>query len=157
MTRPPSRKVLEHSKRRSRRSRRTRGTGSGFTLLEATIAMGLLSVGLLGVAAAMLSAMSVSSQSRLRTQASYLAGQQIETFRVTSAAQLRILSAGTSDPSNPIDPDPGDSDTTTFNRRWLIEPDTPETGVFTLTVFVDWVDGLGVTRTAQLRTLLAPS
>jgi prepilin-type N-terminal cleavage/methylation domain-containing protein len=150
MTRPPSRTLLQQIQRRSCRS------GSGFTLLETSIALGILAVGVLGVAAAMVSAMTVSSQSRARTQASYLAGQQLEVFRVTSEAALLVAVADGAN-AHWVDPDPGDADTTRFNRRWLIAPDTPENGVYTVTVFVDWVDGLGVTRTAQLRTVLAPS
>lgn len=149
---------------RTRRLRADKRTGtssrssSGFTLIEISIALGILSVGLLGVAAATITAMAVSTQSRERTQASYLAQQQLEIFRMTpEAGLLAVIAAGTTDPSNPIDPDPNDGDTRTYDRRWLIQADTPETGVYTLTVFVDWVDDRGVTRTQQLTTLAAPS
>ena len=152
--------VSRSRRREGRRTRRTRSSRSsaGFTLLETSIALGLLTIGLLGVAAAMLAAISVSGQSRERTQASYLAQQQLEIFRVTSeAGLLAIIAGGANDPANPIDPDPNDADTTTYNRRWLILPDAPEVGVYTITVFVDWMDSKGDIRTAQIRTVQAPS
>jgi hypothetical protein len=59
------------------------------------------------------------------------------------------------DTDNPIDPDPNDDDTTTFDRRWRIEDDVPEGGLIAITVEVDYEDRMGITRTVRLRTLKA--
>ena len=120
--------------------------------------MGILSISVLAIAASMGTALKYTQKSRALTQAMYLAEQQIESFAsMTSTDVQAMLGDGSypNDPLNPIDPDPNDADTTTFNRRWRIEPDSPEVGVYTLTVFVDWVDGGGATRTTQLRTVVA--
>lgn len=161
MRRVPSRNArsapLTGRLRSDTRSGPSSRSSAGFTLIEVSIALGILSVGLLGVAAATITAMAVSSQSHERTQASYLAQQQLEIFRITpEAGLLAIVAAGTTDPANPIDPDPNDGDTRTYNRSWLIQPDVPETGVYTLTVSVDWVDNRGTARTTSLSTVTAP-
>ena len=56
--------------------------------------------------------------------------------------------------SHPCIDDPGaDDDTTTFDRRWRIQDDTPEADVITVTVEVIYADRLGINRTFSLRTL----
>ncbi len=92
------------------------------------------------------------------THATYLAEQQMEAFLDMPGADLLVLLADVgypNDATNPIDPDPGDDDEMEFNRRWTIQPDTPEVGVFSLAVAVDWVDGNGTTRTSELRSMRA--
>ncbi len=122
------------------------------------IAFTILAVGVLGVAASLLTALNFSRQSRAMTNATYLAEQQMEAFRAMPEADLLALLADAgypNDSTNPIDPDPGDDDEMEFNRRWTIQPDTPEAGVFTLVVTVDWVDKHGNTRTSELRSMKA--
>jgi len=89
-----------------------------------------------------------------------LAEEMVEIFEVISADDLLMFLAMPdypNDPSNPIDPDPGDGATMQFNRSWLIEPDTPEVGVIRITVDVAWEDAMGVTRTSSLQSLKADS
>ena len=88
----------------------------------------------------------------------YLAEQQLEIFRIMTDLEIDALLADLSypnDPGNPIDPDPGDADTTQFNRSWTIQPNTPEVGVYTLAVHVVWADSLGINRTTTVQTLKA--
>jgi Tfp pilus assembly protein PilV len=151
----------KHSRRNSEThiSGRARAPGprsraAGFSLLEVTIAIGLLGVAVLGVAAAQLGSLKVTRESYLRAQAMFLAEQQLELFQAMSAANL-LLVPGPNDPANPIDPNPGDGDTTTFNRGWTIAADTPETDVITISVLVRWVDSRGVPRILTLRTMKA--
>ena len=88
----------------------------------------------------------------------HLAQQQIEIFHVMPAeavADLKDDANYPNDPTNPIDPIPGDSNSLTFQRRWIIQEDTPEAGVMTIIVEVDWVDRNGTTRTLRIPTIKA--
>jgi prepilin-type N-terminal cleavage/methylation domain-containing protein len=130
----------------------------GFTLLEVMIALSILGFGMLAASVGQLSALKTSRQSRSQTLSMYLAEQQMEAFQSMSAADVlaEIAAPGyPDDPANPIDPDPGDDDVITYDRRWFIEDDTPEVGVISIRVEVDWVDPLGFTRTTALRSLKA--
>ncbi len=128
---------------------------AGFTLLEVMIAMLILAFGVLGAAAAQLTAMDYARKSRSLTQALYLAEQQIEAFQAMPAADVAAQAGTPNDPGNPIDPTPGDEDLTTYNRSWQIQIDTPEADVITISVRVDWTDELGQNRRVQLDTMKA--
>ena len=140
------------------RRNRAQQKKSGFTLLETMVALGILAVGVLGVGASILTAIKYATQSRNATQAMYLAEDQMEIMRLMSAPAVLAMVPDANffdDADNPIDPDPGDDDTTTFNRRWRIEDDVPEGGLIAITVEVDYEDRMGITRTVRLRTLKA--
>jgi len=129
---------------------------SGFSLLEVVLALGLLAYGVLGVTAGQIFATKHSKASRSNTAAMYLAEQQMEIFRIMSAADVKdLLTDGgyPNDPTNPIQPDSTSS--TTFSRRWLIQANTPETGIITITIEVDWLDAIGNVRTASVQSLKA--
>jgi Tfp pilus assembly protein PilV len=131
---------------------------AAFTLLETVIALGILAVGVLAVAASLLTALKFSTNSRAASHAMYLAEEQVEIMRLMPPADVLAMVPDdnfTDDPSNPIDPDPGDDDSTQFARRWRIQDDTPEAGMMTITIEVDYADRLGITRTVGLRTLKA--
>ena len=131
---------------------------AGFSVLELMIALAVLAAGMVAISAGTISAVKISSDSRVKTQAALLAQEQIEIFHVMSAADVEALVDDDDypdDPGNPIKPDIGNSDGAEFDRRWTIEPDTPETGVITVTVEVDWTDSLNRTRTVSLRTMKA--
>ena len=126
----------------------------GFSLLEVMVALGILAVGVLGATSAQLMAMKLSTSSRYAGLAIQLAEGQIETLQAMSAAD--VITLGTAnDPNNPLDPDPNDGVGMEFTRRWIITPDSPEVGVLSLQVEVDWVDGLGTTRTTTLQSVMA--
>ena len=128
---------------------------AGFTMLEVMIAMLILAFGVLGAAAAQLTAMDYARKSRSLTQALYLAERQIEAFQAMPAADVAAQAGTPNDPGNPIDPTPGDEDLTTYNRSWQIQIDTPEADVMTISVRVDWTDELGQNRRVQLDTMKA--
>jgi len=130
----------------------------GFSLLEVMIALSILAFGMLTATVGQISAMKTSRQSRTQMLAMYLAEQQMETFHGMTTADVIAAASDPNypnDPANPIDPDPGDDNDINFNRRWFIQQDTPETGVISLRVEVDWVSPLGFTRTATLQSLKA--
>jgi hypothetical protein len=102
--------------------------------------------------------MKMGRESRARTQAIYLAEQQMEIFRVMTTADVtdamnNPMSVG--DAGSVIDPDPNDNNPTTFTRIWEILPDDPDTGVFKVTVVVGFTDKLGNPRTERLQSLKA--
>jgi type II secretory pathway pseudopilin PulG len=142
----------EHCARRLRRRER------GFSLLEAVIALGILGLGVLAVAAALVTSFRYSERSRDLTQATYLAEQQMEIFSVMSATDvLAMVGSGAypNDSQNPIDPDPNDGDATAFNRSFTITQDSPVVGTIALTVAVQWTDPRGNSRTVQLQSVKA--
>jgi type IV pilus assembly protein PilV len=129
----------------------------GVSLLEVVIALSILGFGMLGVAAAQISAFRASDESRERMLAHYLAQQQIEAFQEMSTTSLEaIRTAGTNDPLNPIDPDPNDTTQMSFNRSWIITPDAPEDGVYTILVTVAWNGAMGAQQ-VQLETYKSES
>ena len=133
-------------------SRRRRGRQSGISLIEVIIALSILGFGMLGIAAAQVSAYRFSDSSRDRTLAHQLAQQQIELFQAMSTNSIEVIrAAGPNDPLNPIDPDPNDNTPMIFNRSWTITPDTPEIDVYTVVVNVAWVGNAGA-QTLQLET-----
>ena len=131
--------------------RRRSGGKTGFTLLETTIALGILAVGILGVAASLLSALKYSRKSRSMTQAMYLAEQQMEIFHLMPAADVVAMVGTTADGANPIDL--ADGDATEFDRSWTVVLDTPETDVITITVDVNWLNETGTQRNVSLQRL----
>lgn len=148
---------------RKPRGARRAGRGvatSGFSLIEVMVALGILAFGILAATASQIASMRVASESRNRSVAMNLSEEMIEIFEFISADDVLLFLADPgypNDPANPIDPDPGDGATMQFNRVWIIEPDTPEQGVITLTVTVSWEDAMGVTRSAQIQALKVDS
>ena len=136
------------------RPRSSRGrTDDGFTLIEIMIAMAILAVGLLGIAAAQLAALHLSSKSRNLTIAMHLAQEKIEEFHALPAASLPATG---NDPDNPIDLNPSDDDETTYNRRWTISPNSPVANMTTMLVQVDWLESkTGQVRTTSLESMKA--
>lgn len=141
---------------------RTESTGArcrgGFSLLEVMVALGILAIGVLGVTAGQVAAMKLSNTSRSHTLALFVAEQQMEIFRGTTAADVKALITGPGfldDSNNPIQMDPGSGTPIDFTRRWLLETGQPEAGMIRMTVEVDFVNGLGVTRTARIQSLKA--
>ena len=126
----------------------------GFSLLEVMVALGILAVGVLGATGGQLMAMKLSTTSRHAIFAMQLAEAQMETLQGMPAADVKTLGTA-NDPNNPLDPDPNDGAAMAFTRRWIITPDSPEAGVISLEVQVDWINALGQTRTTSLRSLKA--
>ena len=130
----------------------------GFSLLEVMIAFGLLAFGVLGVTAAQIAGMKSTRNSRQSSEAMYLAQRQLELFQSMPGQALTDLIADPSypnDPNNPLDPTPGDGDSTTYNRSYTLTPNSPETGIFSIAVQVSYTDAQGITRTTSLSGLKA--
>jgi prepilin-type N-terminal cleavage/methylation domain-containing protein len=143
-------KYVEEQVSRPGRSSRVRGV----SLIEVMIALAVLGYGMLGVAAAQISAFQSTGQSRERMLAHALAQRQLEQFQEMSTTSLEVIrnDAGyPNDPLNPIDPDPNDAMQMAFNRTWTITPDTPEDDVYTIMVTVGWTTSKGA-QIVQLET-----
>lgn len=128
---------------------------AGVSLIEVMIALSVLGFGMLGVAAAQLSAFRSTDQSHDRMLAHGLAQQQLEIFQEMSTAALEVIRTDPgypNDPLNPIDPDPNDANVMAFNRSWTITPDSPETDVYRILVTVAWNDARGAVRNVRLET-----
>lgn len=126
----------------------------GVSLIEVMIALAILGYGMLGVAAAQISAFKATDQSRERMLAHALAQQQLEQFQEMSSTSLEVVRTDggyPNDPLNPIDPDPNDAMQMAFNRSWTITPDTPEDDVYTIMVSVGWTNSKGA-QIVQLET-----
>lgn len=137
---------------RARRTSGGRRRDRGVSLIEVIIALAVLGFGMLGMAAAQMSAYRFADSSRERTLAHGLAQQQIEIFQSMSSTSIdAVIAAGTTDPLNPIDPDPNDTSAMAFNRTWTITRNAPETGVYTIQVNVNWTGNAGA-QTVQLET-----
>jgi len=135
-----------------------RSRNDGISLLEVMIATAVLGFGLLTASLGQLAAIKNSRGSHSHTEAMYLAEQQLEIFHAMPAAD--VIAATTDpdypdDPNNPIDPDPGDTDSTTYERRWFITQNSPEAGAISIRIEVDYMDRAGTTRTTTLRSLKA--
>lgn len=129
---------------------------AGMSLVETMIAMAVLGFGILGAAATQITAVKLARESRARTEAYYLAEQQMEAFQVMDGDAVReVLNdpGYPNDPNNPIDPDASDGLARAFNRSWTITADAPEVGVFTIVVQVQWTGGLGVPRTVSIESV----
>jgi len=145
-------KRIDRSSNASRRVRAKRSRNRGVSLIEVIVALAILGFGMLGMAAAQISSYRFSDSSRERTLAHGLAQQQLEIFQSMSTTSIEAaILAGTTDPLNPIDPDPNDAAAMAFNRSWAITPDTPEDGVYTVQVTVNWTGNAGA-QTVQLET-----
>ena len=118
----------------------------GFTLIEVTVCLLLLAVGFLGVAAAQLQSLRLAAEADHRTQAMYLAEEQLSNFQAM-AVNDPLLASG-ADP-NPIEFS-GDAQTqstgtnhrhTEFYRSWRVFPDDPSVGLARIQVSVSWAQG----------------
>lgn len=119
-------------------------------MVEVLIALTVLAVGVLGVTAALVTSLRHTGQSQNLTQAMYFAEQKIEEFNAMDGPDVLAL-AGTADPDSPMHL-PGQDDIE-FERRWTITADTPEVGLMTIVVEVDWVEGDRPPRTISLQTV----
>ncbi len=128
----------------------------GFLLLEVMVALAILAIGVLGATKGQIMAIKLSTTSRHAVLAMQLADEQMETLQGMPASDVLTLGSA-NDPDNPLDPDPNDTVDMEFTRRWIITPDSPEVDVISLQVEVDWVDGLGTTRTTTLQSVKADS
>ena len=127
----------------------------GFTLIEVMIALTIMSVGVLSIGLAQLSALKLSTMSGRLSQAMYLAEEQMEIFRsMPWGPTFTTAAVNVPDPQGLITPVQGDS--AQFNRSWTITPNAPPHGLTGITVTVVWANSNGARQTVALQGLRGP-
>ena len=111
---------------------------AGFSLVEAMIALFVLTVGCLGVVGMFVLADQAAAQSAAYDDAAGMAREVMESTRAVPYDEL--LRAGR-DGEELIGP---------FRRRWALQPDRPAAGLATLSVEVTWHDARGRARRLEL-------
>lgn len=130
------------------RHRVQRSAARGFTLIEALVALVVLSIGLLGVAGMQIAGLRANLSAAFRTQASYLAADIVDRMRANNtnarAGQYEVKNMGdtiTGTTTNALDV-----------QAWLAELQTLPSGQGTITVdpttniatvVIQWVDSRG--------------
>lgn len=126
---------------------------SGFTLIEVMIAMTILSVGLMSIAVAQLTAIKVSSRSKHLQDAMFLAREQMDTLGAmqppASAAVFGVAQV-INDPA-PIQVGTDAADTTRYTRSTQIVPNQPQAGLSRVVVTVTWDNGNSLAGTQQVQ------
>ncbi len=162
-----------------RKARSIRKEGdSGFAMIEVMFAITILAVGLLGLAALLAQLSGSTTQSRYLGSEVMLASEKLEdlnqldygtygTTRLAAGGSIAITGAPNPaysdqvqissrsgmvvDPSNPAAAGAA-TDLLTFQRRWVIETDTPSPRVERITVIVIPVTGSPVERAETFQT-----
>lgn len=118
----------------------------GFTLIEVVVCLMLLAIGFLGVAAAQLQSLRMAAEADHRTQAMYLAEEQLSNFQAMSVNDASLASGSDAAPIEFS----GDAQTqstgaahrhTEFYRSWRVFKDDPSPGLTRIQVFVSWTQG----------------
>lgn len=113
---------------------------TGFTLLEVLIAIVILSVALLGMATLTASIIGYNQFADQTTTATTLAQDKMEELKNTSYSSI-------DDSSSP------DTESI-YTRSWIVNNDTPNDDMKTITVTVNW-DWKGQTHNVVLKTIVA--
>lgn len=107
-------------------------SGAGFTLVEVLVAVGILSVGMLGLAVGAISITRANKTAQFHTMATNLAQEKLEQIKATTVANVtQCLSSCETAPTYLG---------VTFTRKWTVTADTPAGGLTQITVTVDWTD-----------------
>ncbi len=115
------------------------GNKNGFTLIEVMASMIILSIGVLGLAPLIISAIQGNSFGEGMTDAALLAQDKIEQLRNSN---YDLMASG--------------QDTVgTVQRQWTIQKDTPSIGISQITLRASWTDVGGNNHLVTLITLRA--
>ncbi len=138
-----------------RRAKTLASPPHGFTLIEVMIALTIMSVGVLSIGMAQLSALKLSTMSSRLSQGMYLAEEQLEIFRsMPWGPTFTTAAVNVPDPQGLLTPVQGDS--AQFNRSWTITPNAPPHGLTGIIVTVVWTNSNGARQTVALQGLRGP-
>jgi prepilin-type N-terminal cleavage/methylation domain-containing protein len=124
------------------------GKTKGFTLTEISIALVILSVGILGLLPLVNKAIQANRFAHKTTAATFLAQQKMETFQGMVYDQIIAGNDGW------IQEDGTAGTTDDYFRRWTVVDNTPSTGIKTVGLLIDFNDENGRQRTLQMSTLI---
>ena len=109
-------------------------SSSGFTLIEVLVAIGILSIGMLGLAVGAVSITRANKTSQFHTMATNLAQEKLEQLKATTVANVTQCTTSNCETSKPTYLG------VTFTRKWTVTASTPAAGLNQITVTVDWTD-----------------
>lgn len=112
---------------------------NGFTLIEVMASMIILSIGVLGLAPMIISAIQGNSFGDDMTDATLIAQDKIEELRNINYALIAS----------------GQDTVGTVQRQWTVQNDTPAIGISQITVQTSWTDEEGNSHMVTLVTLRA--
>lgn len=115
---------------------------AGFTLIEVMIAMTILSVGLMSIAVAQLSAIKVSSRSKHMQDAMLLAREEMDTLGaiVPDPAQPAFFANAQTIDDVDLKGTQDAGDTVRYSRQTVITPNVPNPGLARVVVTVTWIN-----------------
>jgi type IV pilus assembly protein PilV len=122
----------------------------GFTLIEVMIAIFILVITMLGVISVTCTVIRGNSFSKTMTTAITLAGDKIEGLKNTPYSSI---AGGTDYAKSDSTIQSAQTSESIYTRNWVVNIDTPATGMKTITVSVSW-NWLGA-RTVTLKTIVA--
>jgi type IV pilus assembly protein PilV len=121
---------------------RKKNEEAGFTLLEVLIAMVILAIGLLGVAAMQVNAISGNAYGNKLNEATERAQIKMEALRNLTYEE--------------VEPEAELTDADGFTRKTIVKRNTPEQGAKTVEVEISWEDQTGrKNHQVTFRTIIA--
>ncbi len=111
----------------------------GFTLVEIMVAIGILSIALLGLVSVTVMVIKGNTFSKTMTTATTLANDKMEELKKTSYTGL---ASGTDTPE------------ATYTRTWTVTQDSPAAGMKTIAVAVQW-SWQGAARNVNVSSIIA--
>ena len=122
---------------------------SGFTLIEALIAMAIFAIGILAVGSLQMSTTKNNTTGNMTTQATMLARQKLEELK-TVPDVTALPNGATLDPNNPIDVDGNTGGI--YTRQWNVSNPLGTSTSRHITVTVSW-DRRGQNRSVVLESI----
>ena len=129
---------------------------AGFTLIEVMIAMTILSVGLMSIAVAQLSAIKVSSRSKHLQDAMLLAREEMDTLAaiIPDPAQPAFFANAQTIDDVDLKGSQDGADKTLYSRRTVITPNVPSAGLSRVVVTVTWPNSNSTLSQVQLSSVM---
>lgn len=115
---------------------------AGFTLIEMMIALTVLLIGMLGIAAMLVTSIDANENNKRATEATYLAEQQLDIFRGTPYSAIPLAMSSTDTANNTYinvegNKTPNESEPCCYTRWWVVNENSTQT-LKDITVYVKW-------------------
>ncbi len=105
---------------------------AGFSLIEVLVAIGILSIGMLGLAVGAISITRANKTAQFHTIATNMAQDKLEQLKATTVANVSTCSTSCETAPSYLG--------VTFTRTWTVTANTPLAGLNQITVTVNWTD-----------------
>jgi prepilin-type N-terminal cleavage/methylation domain-containing protein len=122
----------------------------GFTLIECLLALFIFAFSLVGLAFLMAGTMQTDIQARRMSAATALAQQQLDQLHNTAYSAV-----ASSTVSQSLNEAGGTTGPAFYLRSWTVTNNSPQVGMSTVTVRVDWTDK-SASHHVSLQTILTP-